>query len=70
MPASFHFKLTPCSAVHYSKEVWGPDAHQWKPERWMTPAAREMEKNWLVVRISEAFRYRIGFDPGSSRRDI
>ena len=22
-------------SVNTSKRIWGPDAHQWKPERWM-----------------------------------
>ncbi|KAG9249710.1 cytochrome P450 [Emericellopsis atlantica] len=35
-------------AVHLSTDIWGADAHQWHPERWMSGYTKELEKNWLV----------------------
>ncbi|KAG9250652.1 cytochrome P450 [Emericellopsis atlantica] len=34
--------------IHASTEIWGPDAGQWKPQRWLIGDTRDMEKNWLV----------------------
>lgn len=44
-------RLTPSSVVHSSESIWGADAHQWNPERWMSEDAKELEKNWLVVSL-------------------
>lgn len=26
-----------CRGCNISKDLWGDDAHEWKPERWLTP---------------------------------
>lgn len=44
------------SAVHASKEIWGPDAAQYRPERWLTDdkVKKEFqERNWLVVSLKK-----------------
>lgn len=39
----------PSSVIHSSKEIWGADAQEWNPERWMSGDTKDLEKNWLVV---------------------
>ena len=35
--------------IHYSKELWGEDAHQFNPDRWLSPGAAELEKYFVPV---------------------
>ena len=29
--------------LNRDKEIWGPDADEWKPERWLQPLPRSVE---------------------------
>ena len=31
-------------AANVSKKLWGEDAEEWKPERWLAPLPREVEE--------------------------
>lgn len=35
--------------MQLDKTIWGPDAHQFKPERWLAEDAASKDKYWLVV---------------------
>lgn len=35
--------------MHYSKEIWGPDAREFNPDRWMRDDAAALEKYWIPV---------------------
>ena len=35
--------------VHSSKAIWGADAQEWNPERWLSGNTKDLDKNWLVV---------------------
>ncbi|KAI8943409.1 hypothetical protein NX059_001421 [Plenodomus lindquistii] len=34
-------------AIHHSKELWGEDAHEFNPDRWLTGDPARMEKYWI-----------------------
>lgn len=36
-------------AIHHSKEIWGEDVHQFRPERWLGEDAAAKEKYWIPV---------------------
>jgi cytochrome P450 len=36
--------------MHYSKEIWGRDAHEFNPDRWLSDSAAALEKYWIPVR--------------------
>ncbi|KAI0781533.1 cytochrome P450 [Trametes elegans] len=36
--------FTDISASNRNKELWGPDADEWKPERWLNPLPRALEE--------------------------
>ncbi|KAH9846398.1 cytochrome P450 [Lenzites betulinus] len=36
--------LTDIRACNTNKELWGPDAAEWKPERWLSPLPRALEE--------------------------
>lgn len=36
-------------SMNLSKDVWGPDAKEYKPERWLVEDAASLEKNFLPV---------------------
>ncbi|TEB33029.1 cytochrome P450 [Coprinellus micaceus] len=31
------FIMVPIGACNTTKDLWGPDAHEWKPDRWLSP---------------------------------
>ncbi|KAK6839281.1 cytochrome P450 [Apiospora arundinis] len=33
--------------IHHSQELWGPDASQFNPDRWITDDATQMEQFWV-----------------------
>lgn len=35
--------------IHYSKELWGEDAHEFNPDRWLASGAAEREKFFIPV---------------------
>ncbi|KAK7592405.1 hypothetical protein V3481_007022 [Fusarium oxysporum f. sp. vasinfectum] len=35
-------------AVHSSKDIWGDDADQWNPERWLSGDTKKLDRNWIV----------------------
>lgn len=45
----YHFLVVP-RTVQLDKSIWGPDAREFKPERWFAENASALEKYWLVVR--------------------
>ncbi|KAF9433424.1 hypothetical protein BGZ76_009482 [Entomortierella beljakovae] len=47
------------SLLHKMKNVWGPDADEFKPERWMGENAM-LEKNWAYIPFLGGPRYCIG----------
>lgn len=36
--------------VLLSRDIWGPDAREFRPERWLGPDAAEMERYFIPVR--------------------
>lgn len=36
--------VTDIRGSNTNKEIWGPDAYEWKPERWMNPLPRAVEE--------------------------
>jgi cytochrome P450 len=35
--------------MHHSKEIWGIDAHEFNPDRWLSDSVADLEKYWIPV---------------------
>jgi cytochrome P450 len=44
--------------VHYDRDIWGSDAVKFKPERWLTEDAKQLEK--YLVTFSKGARQCLG----------
>ncbi len=47
-PAGTILSINPW-VMHLSKEIWGPDAHEFNPDRWLSESAAGLEKYWIPV---------------------
>lgn len=47
-PAGTILSINPW-VMHYSKEIWGPDAHEFNPDRWFDDSISSKEKYWIPV---------------------
>lgn len=47
-PAGTTLSINPW-VMHYSKEIWGPDAHEFNPDRWLKESAAATEKYFIPV---------------------
>ncbi|KAI0178107.1 cytochrome P450 [Pestalotiopsis sp. NC0098] len=45
LPAGTTVSVNPW-VIHHSKELWGPDAHEFNPDRWLGPDAAQLDKYW------------------------
>ncbi|KAL2150091.1 hypothetical protein VTH82DRAFT_7767 [Thermothelomyces myriococcoides] len=45
-PAGTILSINPW-VMHYSKEIWGPDAHEFNPDRWFDDSISSKEKYWI-----------------------
>lgn len=39
----------PLRVLHHSKELWGDNADDWSPERWLVEDTAALDKNWIPV---------------------
>lgn len=37
--------------IHFSTEIWGPDAAEFRPDRWLGEHAAALEKNFMPVSL-------------------
>jgi cytochrome P450 len=49
-PAGTILSINPW-VVHHSKEIWGPDAREFNPDRWFEESAADLEKYWIPVSV-------------------
>jgi cytochrome P450 len=45
-------------SMNLSQDVWGPDATEFKPERWMTENATALDKVFIPVSMDSGLRLR------------
>ncbi|KAF3018818.1 hypothetical protein E8E14_004443 [Neopestalotiopsis sp. 37M] len=45
IPAGTTVSVNPW-VIHHSKEIWGPDALEFNPDRWLGPDATQLDKFW------------------------
>jgi len=38
----------PAYTIHHSKEIWGPDANEYKPERWIKENLTDRQKHAFI----------------------
>ena len=46
-PAGTIISVSPW-VIHYSKELWGPDAREFRPDRWFEEGINDREKNYFI----------------------
>jgi hypothetical protein len=46
--------------MHYSKEIWGADAHVFRPDRWLEENNAARERYWMPVSEASSSRYTNG----------
>ncbi|KAK3310492.1 cytochrome P450 [Chaetomium strumarium] len=52
-PAGTILSINPW-VIHYSKEIWGLDAHEFNPDRWLSDSAAALEKFWIPFGVGYA----------------
>lgn len=50
IPEGFLVSVSPW-AIHHSKDIWGDDAHEFNPDRWLAEDAAVKEKHWIPVSL-------------------
>ncbi|KAB5580586.1 cytochrome P450 [Coniochaeta sp. 2T2.1] len=45
-PAGTILSINPW-VMHHSREIWGPDAHEFNPDRWLEESVAGLEKYWI-----------------------
>jgi cytochrome P450 len=53
-PAGTILSINPW-VMHHSKEIWGPDAQEFNPDRWFKESAAATEKYWIPVSVTSTF---------------
>lgn len=51
IPAGTKVSINPWN-IHYSKELWGEDANQFNPDRWLGSDATHLDKYFIPVSMS------------------
>lgn len=56
LPAGTTVSINPW-VIHHSKELWGPDALSFNPDRWLGPDAAQLDKYWCPVSSHSIFAF-------------
>jgi hypothetical protein len=67
IPAGTIVSINPW-VIHYSKELWGEDADQFNPDRWLGSGATHLDKYFIPV--SDAISVLAVLTPCSSAQDM